>query len=171
MALALSLTKLSGQDKNDRFRFNSFSFSLGGSNTSIFNGFASSAELGFSKGEHLFKAYRGRVTSIAINIFGGENEPNIFDEYSVMYGKEFGSKKWVSIDLFAGLSYNKFKYKPKNEISISSDFIKRSSIGLPMQAKLRFLPKSFISIGIEQHININSEEPVSRTSLFLQINF
>ena len=152
--------------KKHTIEFHSFSFSPMGAyltkdyGDGVFGGFGGNIDLSINNNKNIVKLFIGYGDEVSL--FGNINDN--FVEYNLMYGREFIIKKWLSLDIFAGLGFFKFNYNQGS----SNWFYKKEVIGFPIQTKIRFKTGRIFSLGLQLHNNINSTTSVYKPGLFLQ---
>ncbi|CAL2056420.1 hypothetical protein [Tenacibaculum sp. 190524A05c] len=168
----LTISNVFSQDVDDKFRVHSLSLGIGAPRSSkISLGLGANMDLAFSKGKHLFKFMAGGASELSFNLFGNKNIRDSFEEYSIMYGRAFEVKKWLSFDFFGGIGYANIKYNLDTSNGFDDEFKSIKTVGFPLQLRIRFITSRLFSIGMEQNVNVNSISTLSRTGGFIQFSF
>lgn len=155
-----------GQDGESKLKFHSISISpnfyVGNGNT----GFMGNLDVALMMKEHIFKASLMSASEIDVCVWG----PCYNDQYysfDLMYGMELLKKRGMAVDLFAGVGY--FHFKTRNpELR---GYIKKQTIGFPLQGRFRFRDGKMFNLGIQLHANVNTSSSIIAIGPFFQWTF
>jgi len=157
-----------GQDNEDdkksisKLKFHSVSFSpLDIYLTNENGGISPKIDVTLNKDLHLFKIQF--VYEYEFDIFS--SFPEKFYEFNLLYGRELALNSWLFYDVFGGFGYfHATEYT--NYLEEHS-----STIGFPIQNRLRFQTKGKFGGGLQFQANINSLRMIYSPGFFFQLNF
>jgi len=154
-----------GQDNNkpiSKLEFHSVSFSiLDFYITNKTGGVSFKADVSFDKDVHIIKFQA--LTSVEYQIFASYLE--IISELNLYYGREFSLNNWLYYDIYGGLGF----FKINNLYNINNN--KSTTIGFPIQNRLRLQTKKKFGGGFQFQVNLNTLRIVYSPGFFLQWTF
>jgi len=143
--------------KNNKLTFNSFSITpLEVYFTDYSGGLALTAELGYRVNKNIFS-----LTGSVGEEFAIWGEPDTYQQLNILYGREFEVLNSFFIDAHGGLGMFRFK---------DEDYTK-TSVGFPINCKMRYKTGDKFSIGLKFHTDFNSVKNVYSVGLLLQWNY
>jgi len=161
-----------GQDNEDndklppKLEFHSVSFSpLDFYITDQTEGLSIKLDLAIKKERHIFKL-QGSFGLDFATISQGSSKPENFYELNLLYGREISINNWLYYDVFGGVGlfiateYNDQSFKTQS-----------STVGIPIQNRLRFQTKSKFGAGLQFQINLNSLKTIYSPGFFIQLKF
>jgi len=121
-------------------------------------------DISLNKERNIFK-FQG-VFSYVFDVIsqGGSSYPENSYELNILYGREIPFNNWLYYDVFGGLGYlhiSNFNNINKN----------KSTVGFPIQNRLRFQTKGKFGAGLQFQVNINSLRTNYSPGFFLQWTF
>ncbi|MBC8753431.1 hypothetical protein H2O64_02030 [Kordia sp. YSTF-M3] len=127
-------------------------------------GLAINADLSFmnSKNIYTLSGYAGTELTFP---FDNKTSEDSFQDYSLLWGREVKIENWLRLEGHAGLGYFLFKTEHFND-EIEDE--KKTTIGVPLLSKLKFMLGNHFSIGIQFRANINSAKIVRGGGIFFQ---
>jgi len=148
-----------------KFQFHSISFSpLDFYLDSHTEGLSVKLDIALNKERNIFK-FQGAYAYVFDFISqGGSSYPERFFEFNILYGREISFNRWLFYDVFGGVGYlhvSNFNNINKNN----------STIGFPIQNRLRFQTKGKFGTGLQFQVTINSLRTNYSPGFFLQWSF
>lgn len=130
-------------------------------------GLSFSADLSYTFKENIFTISGSFGGEFEINIFG-DAQPDSYQQLNVLYGKELSISRVAFLDIHAGAGYFSLK-SPRIDLE-NRGYERKSTIGIPIAAKLRFKTGKRFSLGFQFQMNINSVKNIYTTGIVLQWN-
>jgi hypothetical protein len=128
---------------SENFKFHSVSLSPNLVFVKGKTGLVGELDIVFSKNKHLFKLALTGGGEVDVCVLGPCRTVS-FASYDFLYGREFKTADWFSIDVFAGVGY----FYLKSPDPDSTDYIKEYTVGIPLQTRFRFLASNKINVGV-----------------------
>lgn len=120
-------------------------------------------ELSAAINEHIFKG--SVMIGTLSNLFDGIGN---YNEYNLLYGRELQLNEHIYFDAYGGVGYFQFlNYDVTENDRTKLD----QTIGIPLEACLRFPIWNWFSIGAKVHHNFNSIAQATAIGLQLQYRF
>lgn len=123
------------------------------------------------QGNNLFSLYHNKTEDLS-NIFNilPSDDQAYYQEFNLTYGKQWVfTNRWV-LEAHAGLGYFEHNYYGLDEFD-SNRFVKESTIGFPIRAKLIYYLGDHFGLGVNPNLNVNSLNTVLSAALLLQFRF
>lgn len=149
-----------GQEKNN-LSFRAIDFSIGV--PYLDNNIGLNANIGLSASykENIIKAFAGGGAEFTVSLGDGDNNPDSYEEYNIMYGREITINDKMILEVYGGTGY--FISNKNNE--------KSKNIGFPLQVQIVFPTKRKVNYGVQLHSNINSFMTIFSTGFLVNYKF
>jgi len=123
------------------------------------------ADFTLAKGKHLYSL----DASIAdeLEIFGKQDS---FRQLNVLYGRQFVLSQSIHMDAHIGAGYFGYRSFDSSANNGIGGEVTKSTVGVPLKTKLRFLIGNKFSMGLQLHANINLERSIVGAGLVFQFN-
>ncbi len=158
-----------GQDDEEKgtsvstLKFQSISFSpLDFYLTNETGGISPKIDITLNKELHLFKLQFTFEYEYAIFL----SNPEVSYQFNFLYGRSLSINSWLYYDVFGGIGlfiateYNDQSFKTRS-----------STVGIPIQNRLRFQTKGKFGAGLQFQINLNSLKTIYSPGFFIQLKF
>jgi len=117
-----------------------------------------------NKDRHIFKLQGVVNQEFKMNLLGETSSPESLYEINLLYGREFSLNKWLYYDVFGGVGFfNISNFDDKNKGN--------TTIGFPIQNRLRFQTKGKFGGGLQFQVNLNSLNTIYSPGIFFQLRW
>ena len=147
------------------------------------DGAVNSIDIALKKGKHVYKVFGLAGGETQMITIGSATVTRSFFEVDVMYGREFKANKWLYFDFYGGLGYFERIVSTPERIPGSGtgglfqtydytyNIDRTSTIGFPIQSKIRYKVGNRFSLGLQLHANFNSIKSSYSIGPFVQWYF